>query len=314
MRAELGARRAQILAPHRNVGEQIAHDDARPRRAGSGTARRSPRRARRSPSRPRPRRRARRSSAGDRRDRRQALRRESPACRRCVSPDRRHRQLRGRVTPQRERAPRRAGSRCRRRRPRSRQARRRERAPRCAVAPASSAFSTSSFTTESGRSMTSPAAICPIVAGSRSRIKRRLRFERRAARSIARRDLARARDHARRQAGHARDFDPERARRTARQHAVREDRRAPRAVFSTAVTWKLATSGQRSASATSSWKCVAKSTIGACVLELEQIFADRLRDREPVDRARAAADFVDEQANCAASQRRRMFDASAIST
>ena len=38
------------------------------------------------------------------------------------------------------------------------------------VAPASSAFSTSSFTTESGRSTTSPAAIAPTVVSSRRRI------------------------------------------------------------------------------------------------------------------------------------------------
>src|SRR5438552_9810029 len=37
-------------------------------------------------------------------------------------------------------------------------------------APASSAFSTSSFTTEAGRSITSPAAICPCTAGGRTAI------------------------------------------------------------------------------------------------------------------------------------------------
>jgi hypothetical protein len=48
-------------------------------------------------------------------------------------------------------------------------ARDRDRNPR---APASRAFSTSSLTTESGRSTTSPAAICPTVVSSRSRITR----------------------------------------------------------------------------------------------------------------------------------------------
>ena len=68
-----------------------------------------------------------------------------------------------------------------------------------------------------------------------------------------------------------------------------------RAVFSTAVMWKFATSGQCSASATSSWKWVANSTIGAVRFALEQILADRLRDRKPVDRAGAAPDLVDQQ-------------------
>src|SRR5450755_2256077 len=122
------------------------------------------------------------------------------------------------------------------------------------VAPASSAFSTSSLTTERGRSMTSPAAIWPIVSGSSTRIartsftdslwrhleqqrllehrrfgelaaQRRLRFERRTAVERVG-DLLGARDDRRRQPRHARDFDPERPRAAARQDAMRKYRNA----------------------------------------------------------------------------------------
>ncbi len=50
--------------------------------------------------------------------------------------------------------------------------RRRPAAPRCASAPASTAFSTSSLTTEAGRSITSPAAIWLISASGSSAIGR----------------------------------------------------------------------------------------------------------------------------------------------
>ncbi len=146
------------LEPRRRRVEQVAHLDAGAARDGGG---RGPRALRPPATRKRPALagapRARRDLAARHgADRRQRLAAE--AQRRDVHQIVGRRAWRWRGARSRGRA-RRASCRSRRRRRRSARARHRASATSMRVAPASMAFSTSSFTTEAGRSTTSPAAM-----------------------------------------------------------------------------------------------------------------------------------------------------------